>query len=166
MKNATALSLIAVKRAIVDNLLRAYRVTKLPETGAKFQVDVALHGDVARLTLDLCGDALNRRGYRTWNGEAPLRETLAAALALMSPWVLGQWKDGARNWIQFGSDEGFSFTLQPSEFMKPALTVVLAAGFSNRPRFVKCLPPIAFAADAPVKSPIVVFKAPHSVAAC
>ena len=49
-------------------------------------MDVALHGDIARLTLDLCGDALNRRGYRTWNGEAPLRETAAAALVRLSTW--------------------------------------------------------------------------------
>jgi len=74
------------KRAIVDNLLRAYRASTLPETGAKFQVDVAVHGDIARLTLDLCGEALNRRGYRTWNGEAPLRETAAAALVRLSGW--------------------------------------------------------------------------------
>jgi len=74
------------KRAIVDHLQKAYRVTTLPETGADFQVDVAVHSDIARLTLDLCGDALNRRGYRTWNGEAPLRETAAAALVKLSNW--------------------------------------------------------------------------------
>ena len=49
-------------------------------------MDVALHGDIARVTLDACGDALNRRGYRTLNGEAPLRETLAAALVRLSAW--------------------------------------------------------------------------------
>ena len=74
------------KRAIVDHMQRAYHTQTLPETGAKFQVDVAVHSDVARLTLDLCGDALNRRGYRTWNGEAPLRETAAAALVRLSGW--------------------------------------------------------------------------------
>ena len=50
---------------------------------------MALHGDVAQLTLDASGVALNRRGYRTWNGEAPLRETLAAALVSLSPWRPG-----------------------------------------------------------------------------
>ena len=40
-------------------------------------------------TLDASGTALNRRGYRTWNGEAPLRETLAAALVTLSPWRPG-----------------------------------------------------------------------------
>ena len=74
------------KKAIVDRMLQGHRVRTLPETGARYAVDVALHGDVARLTLDLCGDALNRRGYRTWNGEAPLRETAAAALVRLSTW--------------------------------------------------------------------------------
>jgi len=53
-------------------------------------VDVAFHSDVCRITLDTSGDALNRRGYRTWNGEAPLRETLAAALLKLSPWQKGR----------------------------------------------------------------------------
>ena len=74
------------KKAMVEHMLAAYHVRALPETGARYQVDIALHGDVARLTLDLCGDALNRRGYRTWNGEAPLRETAAAALVTLSGW--------------------------------------------------------------------------------
>ena len=74
------------KKAIVAHLQAAFHTQTLPETGPRFQVDVALHGDVARVTLDLCGDALNRRGYRTWNGEAPLRETAAAALVTLSGW--------------------------------------------------------------------------------
>lgn len=74
------------KKAIVDRLMQAYRTRTLPENGARYAVDVAVHGDIARLTLDLCGDALNRRGYRTWNGEAPLRETAAAALVRLSTW--------------------------------------------------------------------------------
>ena len=44
----------------------------------------------AGVVVDASGDALNRRGYRTWNGEAPLRETLAAALVALSPWRPGQ----------------------------------------------------------------------------
>ncbi|MBQ9195687.1 MAG: class I SAM-dependent RNA methyltransferase [Clostridia bacterium] len=74
------------KKALVERMMSAYRTHSLPESGARFQIDVALHGDVARVTLDLCGDALNRRGYRTWNGEAPLRETAAAALVTLSGW--------------------------------------------------------------------------------
>lgn len=74
------------KKALVEHMRSAYHTATLPETGPRYQVDVALHGDVARLTVDLCGDALNRRGYRTWNGEAPLRETAAAALVRLSGW--------------------------------------------------------------------------------
>ena len=73
------------KKAIVERLKRHYKQQWFDETGPEFAVDVSIHGDEARLTLDTSGDALNRRGYRTWNGEAPLRETLAAALAMLSP---------------------------------------------------------------------------------
>ena len=74
------------KKAIVNRLMQKLHVSRLPETGAAFPIDVAVVNDMARITLDLSGDALNRRGYRTWNGEAPLRETLAAALVDLSPW--------------------------------------------------------------------------------
>jgi putative N6-adenine-specific DNA methylase len=74
------------KKAIAEHMKAAYRTTWCAETGAEYAVDVSLHGDIARLTVDTSGEALNRRGYRTWNGEAPLRETLAAAMSLLSPW--------------------------------------------------------------------------------
>ena len=77
------------KKAIVERLKGAYRQSWFDETGETVAVDVALHGDVAQLTLDTSGAALNRRGYRTYNGEAPLRETLAAALVSLSPWRPG-----------------------------------------------------------------------------
>ena len=74
------------KKAIVERLKRHYKTQWFEETGPEFAIDVSIHGDMARLTLDTSGAALNRRGYRTWNGEAPLRETLAAALVMMAPW--------------------------------------------------------------------------------
>ena len=77
------------KKAIVERLKAAYRQDWFQENGETYPLDVSLHGDVARLTLDFSGEALNRRGYRTWNGEAPLRETLAAALVQLSPWRPG-----------------------------------------------------------------------------
>jgi len=77
------------KKAIVQRLMQKLRVNRLPETGVTYPIDVAIVNNVARITLDLNGDALNRRGYRTWNGEAPLRETLAAALVDLSPWRRG-----------------------------------------------------------------------------
>ena len=74
------------KKAIVERLKKHYKTQWFPETGAEYPIDVSIREDTARLTLDLSGDALNKRGYRTWNGEAPLRETLAAALMMLSPW--------------------------------------------------------------------------------
>jgi putative N6-adenine-specific DNA methylase len=77
------------KKAIVERLKEHYKTAWFAETGAEYPIDVSLHGDVARLTMDISGTALNRRGYRTWNGEAPLRETLAAAIVRLSPWKPG-----------------------------------------------------------------------------
>lgn len=74
------------KKAIVTRLMEQHRVRQLPETGIPCPVNIAVHSDVLRVTLDMSGDALNRRGYRTWNGEAPLRETLAAAMVELSSW--------------------------------------------------------------------------------
>ncbi|MBO4836488.1 MAG: class I SAM-dependent RNA methyltransferase [Clostridia bacterium] len=74
------------KKAVAEHMRGAYGLERMPETGPVYRLDIGLHGDRARLTLDLCGDALNRRGYRTWNGEAPLRETAAAALVSLSGW--------------------------------------------------------------------------------
>ncbi len=77
------------KKAIVERLKGKYRTDWFEESGETVAVSVTLHGDIAQLTLDASGVALNRRGYRTWNGEAPLRETMAAALVSLSPWRPG-----------------------------------------------------------------------------
>lgn len=74
------------KKAIVNRMLSRLSAGRLPETGARYPIEIAVVKNLARITLDMSGDALNRRGYRTWNGEAPLRETLAAALVDLSPW--------------------------------------------------------------------------------
>ena len=74
------------KKAIVRRLQEKYHVTWFEESGVTIPISVTLHANQARLTIDTSGQALNRRGYRTWNGEAPLRETLAAALVDLSPW--------------------------------------------------------------------------------
>jgi len=77
------------KKAIVERLRAKHRTQFLPETGASYPILVSLHQNTARVSLDTSGTALNRRGYRTFNGEAPLRETLAAALVLLSPYRAG-----------------------------------------------------------------------------
>lgn len=77
------------KKAIIERLRRNTHWDRFPETGAAYPIEIAVHSNMARLTLDTSGEALNRRGYRTWNGEAPLRETLAAALVELSVWRPG-----------------------------------------------------------------------------
>ena len=77
------------KKAVIERLRKATGAERFPETGVPYPIDVAIHQDHCRVTLDMSGTALNRRGYRTWNAEAPLRETLAAALVELSPWRPG-----------------------------------------------------------------------------
>ncbi len=76
----------AVKRAIVDALRRDHATTELPESAAEYKVDIALLKDTATLTIDTTGRSLHRRGYRTSISRAPLKETLAAALVMLSYW--------------------------------------------------------------------------------
>ena len=74
------------KKAIADKLMATYNVLSLPETAETVQIDISIRDDVVSVLLDASGEPLSKRGYRTWNGEAPLRETLAAALILTSNW--------------------------------------------------------------------------------
>ena len=74
------------KRAMVERMKSAYGADWFNETGALFQIDISIRNDLVTVCVDASGDALSKRGYRTWNGEAPLRETLAAALVLQSGW--------------------------------------------------------------------------------
>jgi putative N6-adenine-specific DNA methylase len=76
-----------VKKAIVERLRTAYKRTSwLDETGPLFKIEVAIHKDVASITLDTSGQGLHKRGYRIGQGEAPLKETLAAALIQLTTW--------------------------------------------------------------------------------
>lgn len=76
-----------VKKAIVARLQKAYKRTSwLEENGPTFKIEVALLKDIATLTIDTSGAGLHKRGYRADQGEAPLKETLAAALVLLTNW--------------------------------------------------------------------------------
>ena len=75
-----------VKKAIVEKLMQAHGVDRLDETGPRVTVEVALLADLATLTIDTTGPSLHRRGYRTLAGRAPLKETLAAAMVMLSFW--------------------------------------------------------------------------------
>jgi len=80
------------------------------------------------------------RIFKFWKKATPYLMAICLA-ALISPSIIGVWKYGARNWIEIGG-----FSIQPSEFMKPVFIMILASGFSNRPRFLKTLPTLGFAA--------------------
>ena len=86
--------------------------------------------------------AFGIRAFRHWKNFTPWLMALCL-LALLTPWVLGGWQGGARNWVKLF---GGRISLQPSEFMKPVFILALASGFSNRPRFARCLPTLGFAA--------------------
>lgn len=75
------------KKAIVERLRRAYNEKGwLNESGAKYPVEVAILKDNVLLTIDTSGSGLNRRGYRLAQGEAPIKETLAASLIRLANW--------------------------------------------------------------------------------
>ena len=73
-----------VKKAIAARLGSKYGLQTLPETGALYQVQFSIMGDEAALMLDTSGPGLHKRGYRAQGVAAPLRETLAAGLVLLS----------------------------------------------------------------------------------
>ncbi|OHR61569.1 class I SAM-dependent RNA methyltransferase [Staphylococcus sp. HMSC061G12] len=76
-----------VKKAIVERLKDAYAHKGwLDETGSKYPLEVAIHKDEVLLTIDTSGSGLNKRGYRLAQGEAPIKETLAAALIRLANW--------------------------------------------------------------------------------
>lgn len=75
-----------VKKAVVENMKKKYKRDVFPENGAEYKIEVSLLKDVATLTIDTTGPGLHKRGYRELAGEAPLKETLAAALVLISRW--------------------------------------------------------------------------------
>jgi putative N6-adenine-specific DNA methylase len=75
-----------VKKAIVKRMCNFYKVAKLDEDGAEYSIEASIIEDKVRLTLDTSGAGLHKRGYRTWLGEAPIRETLASAIIQLSVW--------------------------------------------------------------------------------
>ena len=73
-----------VKKAASRRLGEKYGVSWLPETGAKYQLQFSLMNDRAQLFLDTSGPGLHKRGYRANGNDAPLRETLAAAMVTLT----------------------------------------------------------------------------------
>jgi len=73
-----------IKRAAAARLGEKYGLSTLPETGEKYQIQFSIMDDQAALYLDTSGPGLHKRGYRAVGVEAPLRETLAAAMVTLA----------------------------------------------------------------------------------
>ena len=73
-----------VKKAASRRLGEKYKLTWLPETGVKYQLQFSVMNDQVTLYLDTTGAGLHKRGYRAVGNEAPLRETLAAAMVMLT----------------------------------------------------------------------------------
>lgn len=75
-----------MKKAIVERLKTKYHVSWFEESGAEYPIRVAFMKDEAVIGIDTSGISLHKRGYRKWTAKAPITETLASALILLTPW--------------------------------------------------------------------------------
>lgn len=75
-----------MKKAMVERMKKHYGVSWFPENGASYPLRVFLYKDVVAVGIDTSGDSLHKRGYRTLTSKAPITETLAAALIMLTPW--------------------------------------------------------------------------------
>ncbi len=75
-----------VKKAVVEAMKKEYSTDWFSEDGAEYKIEVGILKDIVTLTVDTSGPGLHKRGYRALAGGAPMKETLAAALVLLSKW--------------------------------------------------------------------------------
>lgn len=74
------------KKAMVERMKQYYKIDWFPEDGASYPVRMFFLKDEVTVTIDTTGDSLHKRGYRLETGKAPISETLAAALIMLTPW--------------------------------------------------------------------------------
>lgn len=75
-----------VKKAVVERMKGHFGISWFSEDGSDYPLRVFLMKDEVTVTMDTTGDSLHKRGYRTMAGAAPLSETLAASLIMLTPW--------------------------------------------------------------------------------
>ncbi len=75
-----------MKKAIVERLKKVYKIDWFPEDGNEYPIRVTIMKDEVTVGLDTTGESLHRRGYRKLTSKAPITETLAAALIMLTPW--------------------------------------------------------------------------------
>ena len=79
-----------VKKAMVERLRSVYGISWFTEDGPSYPFSVAIRKDIVSVCLDTSGESLHKRGYRKEQVMAPISETLAAALILLTPWRRGR----------------------------------------------------------------------------
>ena len=79
-------SQIIIKKAVADRLGGVYGLTWLPETGTEYRIQFTIIDNNVTLMIDTTGAALHKRGYRARSNLAPVRETIAAAMVMLSYW--------------------------------------------------------------------------------
>ena len=75
-----------MKKAMVERLKNYYHVSWFEESGASYPIRVFLMKDIVTIGIDTSGVSLHKRGYRQLSSKAPITETLAAALIMLTPW--------------------------------------------------------------------------------
>lgn len=75
-----------VKKAMVERMKQTYHTDWFEETGAAYPLRISIVKDIVTIGIDTTGESLHKRGYRKFTAPAPVTETLAAAMILLSPW--------------------------------------------------------------------------------
>jgi len=75
-----------MKKAIVERLKQIYKIEWFPEDGNEYPIRITFMKDEITIGIDTSGESLHRRGYRKLTSKAPITETLAAALIMLTPW--------------------------------------------------------------------------------
>ena len=73
-------------KAVVEAMKRKHRLTIFPKSGASFPIRIAIIKDRVTVSIDTSGESLHKRGYRRMRSAAPISETLAAAIIMLTPW--------------------------------------------------------------------------------
>lgn len=75
-----------VGKAVVEAMKRRYHVTCFAKSGAEYPIRVTINKDRVTISIDTSGESLHKRGYRKMVSKAPISETLAAAIIMLTPW--------------------------------------------------------------------------------
>lgn len=84
--NSDRNSQIMIKKAVADKLGEVYGLSRMPETDVTYQIQFTIINNIVTVMIDTSGEPLHKRGYRAKSNLAPLRETIAAAMVMISYW--------------------------------------------------------------------------------